>query len=131
MERLVQADIDKANAVREEVFALNKGGDAVAKQALVDRFLAENAGCKIQFQVIRKGVIVPTVKSEKRPTEKLFMVFGYDAEQGCKTLWTAAPGRNMPRHPNPAEFRPEEGGIEGNTFKESSDQWFDTAMLVQ
>lgn len=127
---ITQGDIDKSEEAREEVATLNTTGTPDAKQAFVARFKGENPACKIQFQVIRKGVIVPVVQSEKRPTEKLFMVFGYDQAQGCKTLWTAAPGRNMPRHPNPTEFRPEEGGVEGLAFQESKKAWFDTVMLV-
>lgn len=124
-----QADIFAAEKVRNEVLGLNKGDDKTAKEAFVARFKEENPTCKVQFQVVRGAVIVPVVSTPKRPTTKLFVVFGPD-DKGGKTMWTAAPGRNMPRHPNPKQFREEEGGTEGSAYQESANAWFETAMLT-
>lgn len=130
---IAQTDIDTIQRYREQVTQLNKTGDKTAREAFVTQFASENPDCKIQFQVIRGGaVLVPTVKAPKRPTNKVFMVFGpTDPQQeGTKTMWTAAPGRYMPRHPVPTQFNEAEGGSEGNAYKEAAAAWFDTVMLV-
>jgi len=128
---ITQGDIDIAEKYREEVMQLNKTGDKAAKEAFVSKFAAENPDCKIQFQAIRGGaVLVPTVKAPKRPTNKLFMVFGPSEQEGVKTMWTAAPGRYMPKHPVPTQFNEAEGGSEGSAYKEAASSWFDTVMLV-
>ncbi|MFA4891195.1 MAG: hypothetical protein WC604_02485 [Candidatus Gracilibacteria bacterium] len=130
---ITQSDIDAAQRYREEVTQLNKIGDQGARQAFVAKFASENPDCKIQFQVIRGGaVLVPTVKAPKRPTNKLFMVFGPTdpAQKDVKTMWTTAPGRYMPRHPVPTQFSEAEGGPEGDAYKEAATAWFNTVMLV-
>jgi hypothetical protein len=124
-------DVATLQTVKNEVAEANKSGTPESRQAVVDKFNTEHPDCKIQLQVIRGGaVIVPTVSAPKRPTTKLFMVFGPDGKGG-KTLWTAAPGRNMPRHPIPAQFNELEGGVEGAAFQESLDAWFNTVMLTK
>lgn len=125
-----EADIAAVETAREEVQNLNKTGDEEARNAFVEKFKTENPDCKVQFQVVRGAVIVPTVDTPKRPTTKLFMVFGPAEGIKGKSMYTAAPGRWMPRHPNPTQFREEEGGTEGEAYKKASDTWFNTVMLI-
>ncbi len=123
-----ETDIAAAEAVREEVYALNKGSDPAANEAFVARFKEENPDNKVQFQVVRGAVVVPVVATAKRPTTELFMVFGPGVNG--KTMYTMAPGRYMPKHPNPTQFTPEEGGAEGEAYQDSAKKWFDTVMLT-
>jgi len=126
-------DVSTLQTVRDEVATANKSGILESRAELVERFNSEHPDCNIQLQVIRDGaVIVPTVSTPKRATTKLFMVFGPTdpPQEGVKTLWTAAPGRNMPRHPIPAQFTEEEGGTEGAAYQEALDAWFNTVMLT-
>lgn len=125
---LGDSDLSTAEYVRVEVEELNKSGDENAKKAFVEKFKADNPDCKVQFQLVRGTVLVPTVDSPKRDTSKLFMVFGPGAD-GKKTAYTMAPGRHMPRHPNPDQHKNQEGVLNEETFKESADAWFDTVML--
>ena len=126
---LADSDLNTAESVRAEVEELNKSGDETAKKAFVEKFKSENPDCKVQFQLVRGTVLVPTVDTPKRDTTKLFMVFGPGAD-GKKTAYTMAPGRHMPRHPNPDQHKNQEGVLNEETFKESADAWFNTVMLT-
>ncbi|MCG2693230.1 hypothetical protein L6279_03930 [Candidatus Parcubacteria bacterium] len=126
---LTDSDLSNAESVRAEVEELNKSGDDVAKKAFVEKYKLENPDCKVQFQLVRGTVLVPIVDIAKRDTTKLFMVFGPGAD-GKKTAYTMAPGRHMPRHPNPGQHKDKEGVLNEGTFKESADAWFDTVMLT-
>ncbi len=126
---LSEADLSTAESVRAEVQELNKSGDEAAKKAFAEKFKADNPDCKVQFQLVRGTVLVPTVDTPKRDTTKLFMVFGPGADVK-KTAYTMAPGRHMPRHPNPGQHKNQEGILNEETFKESADAWFDTVMLT-
>jgi len=125
--QIEESDWKIIEAVRSEVYELNRAGTDEARQAFVEDFKSKNLACKIQFQVVRGKVLVPVFKGQKQDTTKLFMVFGPDAN-GEKSMYTAAPGRNMPRHPNPAQFGSEEPK---EAFEESLKAWFETAMLIQ
>lgn len=127
---LTENDITIAQSVREEVKHLNKEGSLEEKNAFAESFQAQHPDCKIQFQIIRGNVLVPTVDTPKRETTKLFMVFGPDASGEQKTLYTIAQGRNMPRHPNPDQHKSAEGALDEETFEESANAWFDTVMLM-
>jgi hypothetical protein len=126
---LADSDLSTAESVRAEVEELNKSGDEAAKKAFVEKFKSENPDCKVQFQLVRGTVLVPIVDTPKRDTTKLFMVFGPGAD-GKKTAYTMAPGRHMPRHPNPNQHKSQEGVLNEETFKESADAWFNTVMLT-
>ncbi len=123
-------DVVSADLAREEVLALNREGAPEAKKAFIEKFRRDNPDSRIQFQLVRGDVLVPVVVAPKRETTKLFLVFGPDATGDKKTLYTAAPGRNMPRHPNPGQHRNKEGVLNDSTFNESANAWFDTVMLV-
>ena len=126
---LSETDLSTAESARTEVEELNKSGDEAAKIAFVEKFKADNPDCKVQFQLIRGTVLVPAVDTPKRDTTKLFMVFGPGAD-GKKTAYTMAPGRHMPRHPNPGQHKNQEGVLNEETFQESANAWFDTVMLT-
>lgn len=125
---LNETDVQTAEAMRPDVYKLNKSGTAEEKDAFVKKFASDHPENKVQFKLIRGAVLVPVVKAEKQDTTKLYLCFGPKADK-TKPMWTAAPGRYMPRHPNPVQFKPEEGGTEGDLYKESEKAWFDTAML--
>lgn len=127
--KINQADVDKVSPLKDEVNRLNLEGDAAAKQKFIDDFKKDNPDCRIQFQVVRGTVLVPTVDSPNRPTESLFMVFGPTGKEKEKTLWTAAPGRFMPAHPNPNQHKSQDGSVNLESFNRSADAWFDTVML--
>jgi len=122
---LTSGDIDSVVALKGTVADLNRSGSKDQKET----FVAQHSNGKVKFQLIRGDVLIPVVDAPKRPTTKLFMVFGPGTEPNRKTMYTAAPGRNMPRHPNPNQHM-EDGKINEVTFKESADAWFDTVMLV-
>jgi hypothetical protein len=122
-------DLQKATSSKEMVKGLNASGAKEEKQVFIDEFLAANPESKVQFQLIRGDVLVPVVNAPKQDTTKLFMVFGPGAN-GKKTLYTMAPGRHMPRHPNPGQHKNAEGVIDQKTFDESAEAWFNTAMLT-
>jgi hypothetical protein len=122
---LSQEDVNAALALKGKVIQLNRSGSKADKEA----FVSEHSNGKVKFQLIRGDVLIPVVDAPKRSTTKLFMVFGPDASGDRKTLYTAAPGRNMPRHPNPNQHMVD-GALDEATFKESADAWFDTVMLV-
>jgi hypothetical protein len=123
---LTPEDVATAAALKDEVVALNREGTKEAKEA----FIVAHGQGKVGFRLIRGDVLVPVVEAPKRPTTKLFMVFGPGASGDTKTLYTAAPGRNMPRHPNPNQHKNADGVLDEVTFKESSDAWFTTVMLT-
>jgi hypothetical protein len=122
---LTEADVEQALSLKEEVARLNLSGTKAEKET----FVAEHSDGKVKFQLIRGDVLVPVVDTPKIPTTKLFMVFGPTDGDARKTMYTAAPGRNMPRHPNPNQHM-KEGVVDEETFKESADAWFNTVMLV-
>jgi hypothetical protein len=125
---LTKENIDLAQAVRSKVQELNKSGDENAKKAFIEQWASKHPDSKIKFELIRGTVLVPTVDAPKRDTQELFMVFGPGAD-GKKTAYTMAPGRHMPRHPNPGQHKNNEGALDEKTFQESADAWFDTVML--
>lgn len=126
---LTDADVQLAQGVRQQVFDLNLKGTAQEKQAFIDGYRKAHPEAKVQFQLVRDSIIVPVVDAPKRDTQNLFLVFGPDGKGG-KTLWTAAPGRNMPKHPDPKQHMEEGSGkLNEKSFKESADAWFDTVML--
>lgn len=124
-----EADVAVVEACRGEVKQLNKDGTKEDKEAFINKFKDSNGDCKIQFKLVRGDVLVPIVDAAKRDTTKLFMVFG-PGDKGDKTLYTVAPGRNMPRHPNPGQHKNTEGILNEQTFNESADAWFNTVMLT-
>lgn len=126
---LEDSDIETARAKKDEVIALNAEGTPEAKKEFIDKFKAENPDCKVQFQLVRGNVLVPVVDAPKRPTTELFQVWGPGAN-GKKTVYTMAPGRFMPKHPNPEQHKDKSGKVNQETFKESADAWFDTVMLT-
>ena len=119
-----QADAEKLRDVKDTVFNLNLIGSLEEKKSFINNFSAGN----IKFNLVRGDILVPTIDLPKQLTTKLFMVFGPDSKGG-KTLYTATPGRNMPRHPNPNQHKDKEGNVNKKTFKESSDAWIETIML--
>lgn len=123
---LTQEDVQKAMALKDEISKLNREGTKQDKES----FIQTHGDGKVRFQLIRGDVLVPVVDAAKRPTTKLFMVFGPAEGDDRKTLYTAAPGRNMPRHPNPNQHKDKEGNLNEQTFNESADAWFKTVMLV-
>ncbi len=126
---LEDGDIETAQAKKDEVLKLNAEGTPEAKQEFIDKFKAGNPDCKVQFQLVRGNVLVPVVDAPKRPTTELFQVWGPGAN-GKKTAYTMAPGRFMPRHPNPDQHKDKAGKVNEETFKESANAWFDTVMLI-
>lgn len=127
---LTEADVAAVKDLKDKVKELNKTGKKEEKEAFIVDFKVNHSDCKIQFQLIRGEVLVPIVDAPKQETTKLFMAFGPDASGQKKTLYTAAPGRNMPRHPNPGQHTSREGVLDENTFDESANAWFDTVMLT-
>lgn len=126
---LSQEDVDEASKVRNMVAELNASGDVDAMNAFVASYANEHPGAKILFEKVRGAAVVPVVRAPKQKTTELFMVFGPDGKGG-KTLYTAAPGRNMPKHPIAAQHANPDGSINLDSFKQSAEAWFDTAMLV-
>lgn len=126
---LNEDDVSTAESVRTEVQQLNASGDGMSKKAFVEKFTADHPDSKVRFQIIRGNVLVPVVDAPKHETTKLFMVFGPGAD-GKKTTYTMAPGRHMPRHPNPDQHKNQEGILDEKTFNESANAWFDTVMLT-
>jgi len=127
---LTDKDITGAEAIKLEVKDLNKEGSIEEKNTFIEKYRTDYPDSKIQFQLVRGSVLVPVVDAPKHDTTRLFMVFGPDAN-GDKTLYTVAPGRNMPRHPNPDQHRNVEGVFDEKTFNESAEAWFETAMLKE
>lgn len=126
---LENMDIQTAMKVKEQIKKLNKDGSKEDKQKFIDDFKSQNTDCKVQFKMVRGDVLVPVVDAPKNPTTKLFMVFG-PGDNGDKTLYTAAPGRNMPKHPNPNQHMDKAGVMNEETFDESAEAWFNTVMLT-
>ena len=122
---LTEADVEEAMKLKDEVMRLNLEGSKEDKQA----FLDEQSAGKIKFQLVRGDVLVPIVEAPKRSTKELFMVFGPTGDPKKKTLYTAAPGRYMPKHPNTGQHKDAAGNVDMATFKESSEAWFNSAML--
>ncbi|OGI64643.1 hypothetical protein A3H53_02295 [Candidatus Nomurabacteria bacterium RIFCSPLOWO2_02_FULL_40_10] len=123
---LTREDVQKALALKEEVARLNFVGTKKEKET----FVKNHSDGKIQFQLIRGDVLISVVDSPKRPTTKLFIVFGPAEGDNRKTMYTVAPGRNMPKHPNPKQHMNNDGLVDEKTFKESTDAWFNTVMLI-
>lgn len=124
---VTEEQVAEAMKMKDEVGKLNKDGSADEKNAFIAKFLAENGDSPIQFQLVRGVVLVPIVKTEKHDTSSLFLVFGPGKDK--KTMYTAAPGRFMPKMPVPGDHI--EGGVlNEEAFKESADAWFRTAMLT-
>lgn len=123
---LSEQDIAAVSMLKDEVKKLNKDGSKEEKEA----FVTTHNQSRIAFQLIRGDILVPVVNAPKRPTNKLFMVFGPSGKENTKTLYTAAPGRFMPKHPNPNQHKNAEGQLDEKTFEESSEAWFNTAMLT-
>lgn len=120
----------EGRAAKDEVIRLNRSGNKEERDAFVASWKAEHPDSAIQFQIVRNEAIVPVVAAPKRETTNLFMVFGPNATGDQKTLYTIAPGRNMPRHPIPGQHANKEGVVDEATFRESADVWFETVMLT-
>lgn len=120
----------EGRAVKDEVIRLNRSGNKEEKDAFVASWKAEHPDSAIQFQIVRSEALVPVVAAPKRETTNLFMVFGPNATGDQKTLYTIAPGRNMPRHPIPGQHSNKEGAVDEATFQESANAWFETVMLT-
>lgn len=127
---LTAKDLEAIEKVKSRVYELNKSGDESAKKAFIEEFKEKHPDCKVQFQLVRGGVIVPVVRAEKRETTKLFMVFG-PGDKYNKILYTISPGRYMPPLPDPKRFTTEQGTLDEKSFRESADAWLNTAMLVE
>lgn len=125
---LEAGDIEVVMQTKEGVIELNHSGTDEEKVAFVEEYRKEHPDAKIQFQLIRGGVIAPVVDGPKRDTNELFVVFG--PSPNGKSMYTAAPGRFMPKHPSPDQHRDETGLINELTFSESADAWFNTVMLT-
>jgi len=123
---LTKDDVQKALAFKEEVIRLNRLGTKDEKEI----FVKNHSDGKIKFQLIRDDVLVPVVDTPRRPTTKLYMVFVPTEQGDKKTLYTMAPGRSMPMHPNPREHMSADGMINEKTFQDSANAWFYTVMLV-
>ncbi|MCI0479000.1 hypothetical protein L0Y59_00440, partial [Candidatus Uhrbacteria bacterium] len=116
---------------KDKVFALNRRGTPEERQAFVDAYRAAHPESRLQFQLIRdEKILVPVIIKEKRPTTKLFAMVGPGAD-GKPSVYTLAPGRNMPRHPVPGQHTDKDGNFDEETFKESANAWFDTVMLTE
>ena len=57
------------------------------------------------------------------------MVF-VPTEENKKNLYTMAPGRKMPMHPNPKEHIGIDGEVNEQSFRQSSQAWVNTVMLI-
>jgi len=122
-------DVALIRSVKAEVQALNKESDSAKMRAFVEAFSQQHPDARIQFSLIREDrAIVPTVSAPKRSTSKLFVMMGPD-DQGKTTLFTMAPGRDMPRHPIRGQHTSREGQFDEATFQQSADAWFETVML--
>ncbi|MCC7357129.1 hypothetical protein IT408_01345 [Candidatus Uhrbacteria bacterium] len=126
---LTSHDIATVRMEQNRVYELNKSGSMEDKNAYIESFRASHPESKIQFQLVRDTVVVPVVDSPKRPTTKLFMMMGPDANDK-PSMYTIAPGRDMPRHPNPDQHTDRDGKFDEATFKQSAEAWFDTVMLT-
>ncbi|MBU1032641.1 MAG: hypothetical protein ABII13_03450 [Patescibacteria group bacterium] len=126
---LTPQDIASARMEKDHVFELNKSGSMDEKEAYIESYRAAHPENKIQFQFVRDTVVVPVVNSPKLPTTKLFMMMGPDSNEKL-SMFTIAPGRDMPRHPNPGQHTDQEGKFDEETFKQSADAWFDNPMLI-
>lgn len=122
--------VAEARSAKDEVKRLNRDGSKEEREAFVEQWQKDHPDSPVQFQVVRGEALVPTVAAPKRDTTKLFMVFGPNAAGDQKTLYTIAPGRNMPRHPIAGQHKSKEGVLNEDTFNESADAWFETAMLT-
>ncbi|HEY4494150.1 MAG TPA: hypothetical protein VJB95_01840 [Candidatus Paceibacterota bacterium] len=118
-------DVQKALSFKEEAVKLNRSGTKLEKEA----FIKTHSDEKVNFRLIRGEILVPVVDTPKRPTTKLFMVFEPVEGDTRKTLYTAAPGRKMPLHPNPT-YHIRDGMVDEIAFRESAEAWFDTVMLA-
>lgn len=126
---VTETDVATAQSEKSRVFELNKSGAVEDKLAFIEEFRSAHPESKIQFQLVRDTVVVPVVATAKRPTTKLFMMMGPGAD-GTPSMYTLAPGRDMPRHPNPGQHKDREGNFNEETFKQSADAWFSTVMLT-
>lgn len=122
-------EVEEIAANTEVIIKLNLEGSDEDKNRFVAEYNAQHEGSKIKLQQVRSGVIVLAADVPKQPTTELFMVFGPTGEENTKTMYTMAPGRFMPKMPNPSEHTVD-GAVDENTFKESTDAWLSTAMLV-
>ena len=125
---LSEDEVGQLMALKDEVIQLNMKGTKEEK----DAFVTGHVFGKVSFKLIRGDVLVPCVDTAKRDTTQLFMAMGPGSSKDDtrKTLYTMAPGRNMPRHPNPGEHTDKEGVLNEETFQESANAWFDTVMLT-
>jgi len=121
-------DIDSLSLSGAEIARLNLEGTPEDRATFVEAYNVQHPNSKIILQQIRGGIIIPAAKVPKQPTTELFMVFGPTGDK-TKTMYTMAPGRVMPRMPNPSEHI-QDGVVNAETFKESSDAWLNTVMLI-
>ncbi len=124
-----QQDINILESYRTEVFNLNKSGTIEEKHNFIKKYQSTHPDAKIQFQIIRNKVLVPVIRSPKKTTTKLFMAIGPN-NKGQKIIYTMAPGRYMPKHPNPDQHKDKNGVLDEESFEESANAWFDNIMLI-
>lgn len=123
-----EADVDNLAEASNQISELNKTGTVEAKKEFVESYNDQHAESKIKLELIRGGIIIPKADAPKQPTTELFMVFGQG--QTGKTMYTMAPGRDMPKMPNPKEHLKPDGSIDEASFKASSEAWLSTVMLA-
>jgi hypothetical protein len=56
-------------------------------------------------------------------------MMGPDASGSKPSVYTLAPGRDMPRHPIRGQHTSREQVFDEATFQQSADAWFNTVML--
>lgn len=128
---LEEKDIALAQEFKAEVQALNRESDQEKMRAFVAGYAASHPEALVQFVLIRGDrAIVPQVKAPKRPTTKLFVMMGPDASGSKPSIYTLAPGRDMPRHPIAGQHTTAQGVFSEATFQQSADVWFNTVMLA-
>ena len=130
---LTEEDVALARSYKAEIQRLNLEGDSKALQSFVAKFAEEHPDAKVGFKLIRDDrAIVPAVVSPKRPTTKLFVMMGpHPTKSDRVSLYTLAPGRDMPRHPIRGQHTSVDGkDFNAESFQQSAEAWFETAMLT-
>lgn len=115
---------------KDQVFEINLNGTEQEKKDFINQFNSTNLNFPIFFQLIRGRVIVPCIRLEKQNTTSLFVAMGPLNDQRSRELYTLAPGRYMPRHPDASQHIDARGNLNLESFLESSNAWFYTIMLV-
>ena len=125
------SDNEALGSYSDRLMAANLAGDAQALQALVASFKEEFSTSNIQLEYIaRANCVVPRINMPPQPTQELMVVFGRSEDAQVATLYTASPGRSMPRFPSRQQHAiPGTSDINTTTFKESFDAWFRHSFL--